>query len=225
MSIEEARAKLMALRDALIRIDGINNVLDTLPRLLLETLLIIGVVFGIYILFSLWYLVAMPVRLAFLSSVGGLLSIALLIAIPANAYLSIERLSKVADRYDNWPELINRGISGILEILSTLDFTDIEYRINRARAGYVLFIVVKLLTLAFLLLLIALFVMFWITVFLGYAEPPMWLSATIVIVITITITLALEWDSLVNDVKRLWSLGGLIIELRWLYHELQGIQT
>lgn len=113
MSIEEARAKLMALRDALIHIDGINNVLDALPRLLLETLLIIGIVFGIYILFSLWYLVTMPVRLGgFLSSVGGLLLMALLIALPANAYLSIERLSKVADHYADWPELINRAFRG-----------------------------------------------------------------------------------------------------------------
>ncbi|BDR90917.1 hypothetical protein [Vulcanisaeta souniana] len=47
----------------------------------------------------------------------------------------------------------------------------------------------------------------------------------IAVVITITITLALEWDGLVNDVKKPWSLGGLIIKLRWLYHELQGIQA
>ncbi|WP_243675952.1 hypothetical protein [Vulcanisaeta distributa] len=49
------------------------------------------------------------------------------------------------------------------------------------------------------------FITSWITVFLGYAEAPTWLFMTIAVVITITITLALEWDSLVNDVKKLWS--------------------
>ncbi|MGC8543286.1 MAG: hypothetical protein ACP5GZ_11845 [Vulcanisaeta sp.] len=225
MSIEEAKDRLLALRDALIRIDSINNVLDALPRLLLETLLIIGIVLGTYTLFSIWYVITMPVRMNFLSTIGALISIALLLAIPAYVYLRIERLSKVMDRYANWIEVINRGISGILEILSTLDFVSIEYRINRARAGYILFIVVKLLALAILLLIIASFVTFWITAIFGYAEPPTWLFATITIIIIIIVTLGLEWDSLVNDVKRLWSLSGLIIELRWLYHELQGIQT
>ena len=52
-----------------------------------------------------------------------------------------------------------------------------------------------------------------------------WTWYTMAIIIDTAITLALEWESIVNDVRRLRSLNGLIIELRWLYHELQGIQA
>ncbi|GAB6945928.1 hypothetical protein JCM16161A_00580 [Vulcanisaeta sp. JCM 16161] len=46
MSIEDAKAKLMMLRDALIRIEGVNNVLNELPRILTNALIIIAVMLG-----------------------------------------------------------------------------------------------------------------------------------------------------------------------------------
>ena len=52
-----------------------------------------------------------------------------------------------------------------------------------------------------------------------------WYVMAIAITLDIAITPAPEWDSITNDVRKLWTLNGLVIELRWLYHELQGIQA
>ncbi|WP_243669793.1 hypothetical protein [Vulcanisaeta sp. JCM 16161] len=60
--------------------------------------------------------------------------------------------------------------------------------------------------------------------FLGYTSWT-WYTIAMAVIIDLVIALAIEWDDLSNDAKRLWSLGGLIIELRWIYHELQGIQA
>ena len=85
-------------------------------------------------------------------------------------------------------------------------------------------IIVKLLALSILLAILIYGLTLLLLSFLGYTQSN-WYVIAMAVILDIAITLALEWDSITNDVKKLWTLNGLVIELRWLYHELQGIQT
>ncbi len=55
MSIEDARTKLMALKDVLNHIEGINKAMDELPKLLITVLGIVAVVLGGYIAYIIIY--------------------------------------------------------------------------------------------------------------------------------------------------------------------------
>ena len=223
MSIEETKAKLMTLKDVLTRIESINNALNELPRILITTLIIIAAAFGAFIAFIIIYILTTHVITTLPSVMGLLVIIALLLAVPYYVYTRIDKAMRGVNKYEHWDEKL-QSISGILEVLSTLDFDDIEHKINRAKASYVFIIVIKLLALSIMLFLIIAAAISALIMFLGYTNWT-WYTMATAIIIDIATTLALEWDSISNDVRRLRSLNGLIIELRWLYHELQGIQA
>ncbi|ADN49426.1 hypothetical protein [Vulcanisaeta distributa] len=224
MSIEDARTKLMALKDVLNHIEGINKAMDELPKLLITVLGIVAMVLGGYIAYIIIYVLTARSMAPQLQSWGVIIISILLIAIPYYVYTRIDKLMRGVSTYDYWVGKLQSGISGILEVLSTLDFDGIEYKINRARAGYALLIIVKLLALSILLAILIFGLTLLLLSFLGYTQLN-WYVIAMTVILDIAITLALEWDSITNDVKKLWSLGGLIIELRWLYHELKGIQA
>ena len=224
MSIEEARTKLIALKDVLNRIEGINKALDELPRLLITVLGIIAAVLGGYIIYIIIYVVTPYSLVTQLQGWSVIIAIALLIIVPYYVYTRIDKLMRGVSTYNYWTEKLQSGISGILEILSTLDFDSIEYKINRARVGYALLIIVKLLALSILLAILIYGLTLLLLSFLGYTQLN-WYVIVMAVILDMAITLALEWDSITGDVRKLWALNGLVIELRWLYHELQGIQT
>ena len=223
MSIEETKTKLMMLKDVLTRIESINNALDELPRIFIATLAIIAVAFGVFIVLVIIYILTTHVITALPSVTGLLVIIALLLAVPYYVYTRIDKAMRSVNKYEYWDEKL-QSVSGILEVLSTLDFDNIEYKINRVKVSYIFIIVIKLLALSIMLFLIIATAISALIMFLGYTNWT-WYTMAMAIIIDAVITLALEWDGIVNDVRRLRSLNGLIIELRWLYHELQGIQA
>ena len=223
MSVEEARTKLLILKDVLTRIESINNALDELPRIFIATLIIIAAVFGVFIALVIIYILTTHVITTLPSVMGLLIIIALLLAVPYYVYTRIDKAMRSAGKYEHWNEKL-QSISGILEVLSTLDFDNIEYKINRIKISYIFIIIIKLLALPIMLFLITAAAISALIMFLGYTNWT-WYTMAMTIIIDIVITLALEWGSIVNNIKRLRSLNGLIIELRWLYHELQRIQV
>ena len=215
MSLDYAQAKLMALKEVLNRIDDINDALDALPSILVKALLIVAAVLGVDVASVLLLMVATPTITTAPSVVVLLSIIALLVAVPYLVYRGVE-FARGRDRYGWWDDKIRAGASGILEVLSSIDFDAVEYRINRAKLGYILLMAVKLLALTALITILI----------YGPVDIIMpRLSPAAAVILGLTVALASEWDSLVKDVKRLWALDGLIIELRWLYHGLQGLQT
>ena len=223
MSIEETKTKLMMLKDVLTRIESINNALDELPRIFIATLAIIAVAFGVFTVLVIIYILTTHVITTLPSVTGLLVIIALLLAVPYYVYTRIDKAMRSVNKYEYWDEKL-QSVSGILEVLSTLDFDNIEYKINRVKVSYIFIIVIKLLALSIMLFLIIAAAISALIMFLGYTNWT-WYTMAMAIIIDAAITLALEWEGIVNDVRRLRSLNGLIIELRWLYHELQGIQA
>ncbi len=195
-----------------------------MPRLLITVLGIIAAVLGGCIVYIIIYVVTPYSLVTQLQGWGVIIAIALLIVVPYYVYTRIDKLMKEVSTYNYWTEKLQSGISGILEILSTLDFDSIEYKINRARVGYALLIIVKLLALSILLAILIYGLTLLLLSFLGYTQLN-WYVIVMAVILDMTITLALEWDSITGDVRKLWTLNGLVIELRWLYHELQGIQA
>lgn len=65
-------------------------------------------------------------------------------------------------------------------------------------------IIVKLLALLILLAILIFGLTLLLLSFLGYTQLN-WYVMAMTVILDIAITLALEWDSITNDVKKLWS--------------------
>lgn len=102
MSIEDARTKLMALKDVLNHIEGINKAMDELPKLLITVLGIVAVVLGGYIAYIIIYVLTARSVAPQLQSWGVIITIILLIAIPYYLYTRIDKLMRGVSTYDYW---------------------------------------------------------------------------------------------------------------------------
>ncbi|WP_243678101.1 hypothetical protein [Vulcanisaeta distributa] len=201
MSIEETKTKLMMLRDTLTRIEGINHALDELPKILINALIIIAVIMGTLITSIIIYIITAQTITLLPSGLSILTIITLLVVVPYYVYTRIDKSMKSTSTYSDWDSKLQLGISGILEILSTLDFDGIEYKINRARIGYALVIIIKLLALSILLFLVVFMVTSALIMVLGYTYWT-WYTMVMAIIIDIAITLALSgmvWSMMLKD--------------------------
>ena len=161
--------KLMMLKDVLTRIESINNALDELPRISIATLIIIAAAFGVFIVSVIIYILTTHVITTLPSVMGLLTIIALSLAVPYYVYTRIDKAMRSAGKYEYWDEKL-QSVLGILEVLSTLDFDNIEHKINRVKASYIFIIMIKLLALSIMLFLIIASAISALIMFLGYTN-------------------------------------------------------
>ena len=109
MSIEDAKTRLMALKDVLNHIEGINKALDELPRLLIIVLSMVAAVLGGYIAYIIIYVVTAHFLATQLQDWGVIITIALLIIVPYYVYTRIDKLMREVSTYNYWTENFSKA--------------------------------------------------------------------------------------------------------------------
>lgn len=120
-----------------------------------------------------------------------------------------------------WGKYLDEGVTGILRVLESEDWTDTVNRLRKAKQGFLVISALQFIAywaFAFFVLLVSYSV---ISAFLSGVSLNS-LNLYLIAFVSVAVVVGLGDRSIRKSYNELWYMDGLIAELRWFYLEFQG---